>query len=60
MSVTAEGIETPAVLAALADLGCDTGQGYLVSRPLPESDFEAFASTWRLGLTRADHSEART
>lgn len=60
MSVTAEGIETTAVLAALADLGCDTGQGYLVSRPLPDSDFEEFASTWRLGLTRADHSEART
>ena len=30
----AEGIETPAQLSALADLGCDVGQGYLFARPV--------------------------
>lgn len=36
--VIAEGIETPAQLAQLRDLGCVLGQGYLLARPLgPES-----------------------
>jgi diguanylate cyclase (GGDEF)-like protein len=34
LHVVAEGIETPAVLERLIELGCDTGQGYLISRPL--------------------------
>ena len=32
--VVAEGVETPAVLHALARLGCDTVQGYLVGKPV--------------------------
>jgi diguanylate cyclase (GGDEF)-like protein len=35
LTVVAEGIETQAVLSRLAALGCDTGQGYVISRPLP-------------------------
>ena len=35
MNVVAEGIETEAQLARLIDAGCDTGQGFLFSRPLP-------------------------
>ena len=35
LNVVAEGIETEAVLDRLAALGCDTGQGYVISRPLP-------------------------
>ncbi|HXP36680.1 MAG TPA: EAL domain-containing protein [Solirubrobacteraceae bacterium] len=34
LDVVAEGIETAAVLERLVELGCDTGQGYLISRPL--------------------------
>jgi EAL domain-containing protein (putative c-di-GMP-specific phosphodiesterase class I) len=34
LSVTAEGIETLEQLARLRDLGCNHGQGYLLSRPL--------------------------
>ncbi len=34
LHVVAEGIETDAVLDRLAELGCDTGQGYVISRPL--------------------------
>ena len=33
--VIAEGIETPAQLAALRTLGCPRGQGYLFAKPLP-------------------------
>src|SRR5664279_919011 len=34
LRVVAEGIETQAVFEHLAELGCETGQGYLISRPL--------------------------
>ncbi len=39
MSVIAEGVETEGQLACLQDLGCDTFQGYLFSRPLPVEQF---------------------
>ncbi|WP_243247143.1 bifunctional diguanylate cyclase/phosphodiesterase [Pseudomonas maioricensis] len=39
-TVTAEGIETPEQLAFLRNAGCDTGQGYLISRPMPVDEFE--------------------
>ena len=38
--VVAEGVETADVRAALAALGCRTGQGYLFSRPRPSDDLE--------------------
>jgi diguanylate cyclase (GGDEF)-like protein len=42
LHVVAEGIETQAVLEHLIELGCDTGQGYLISRPLTASDLTAW------------------
>lgn len=38
MQVIAEGIETHEGLAVLRELGCDLGQGYLFSRPMPGKD----------------------
>ncbi|MBD2108656.1 EAL domain-containing protein [Nodosilinea sp. FACHB-13] len=35
LPTVAEGIETPAQMAALKSMGCDIGQGFLFSRPLP-------------------------
>ena len=37
LSVTAEGIEHPAQLERLVDLGCDFGQGFLFGQPQPAS-----------------------
>jgi EAL domain-containing protein (putative c-di-GMP-specific phosphodiesterase class I) len=34
LTVLAEGVETPAQLAKVAELGCDLYQGYLMSRPV--------------------------
>jgi len=42
MDVVAEGIEVPAQLARLKEMGCESGQGYLFSRPLPKSAAEAW------------------
>ena len=40
MRIFAEGIETEAQLAILKNLGCDYGQGYLMSKPLPVEQME--------------------
>ena len=40
LTVVAEGIETPGQLAALGEMGCDLGQGYLLARPLPAAEVE--------------------
>jgi EAL domain-containing protein (putative c-di-GMP-specific phosphodiesterase class I) len=51
LSVTAEGIETATQERSLRSLGCDTGQGYLFSRPLSESEALAFiAADAEMGL----------
>ncbi len=34
----AEGVETPAQLAALREMGCDFAQGNLLSRPLESEE----------------------
>ena len=41
--VVAEGVETDAQREYLKAIGCDFMQGYLVSRPLPPSEFVAFS-----------------
>ncbi len=45
LTVVAEGIETEAVLSHLVGLGCDTGQGYLISRPQPADALTASLKT---------------
>ena len=42
LKVIAEGVEDEATQTRLRELGCDTAQGYHISRPLPGKDF----STW--------------
>jgi diguanylate cyclase (GGDEF)-like protein len=39
-SVTAEGVETVEALRTLTTLGCDTVQGYLLSRPVAPADLD--------------------
>ncbi|MBI2307364.1 MAG: EAL domain-containing protein [Rhodocyclales bacterium] len=44
LKVVAEGVESEASLALLAELGCDEAQGFFFSRPLPPDELER----WRL------------
>ena len=45
LSVVGEGIETEAQRELLAAAGCNYGQGFLFSRPIPEDDFFDFLSS---------------
>ncbi len=40
LPVIAEGVETKAQLDFLSSIGCDEGQGYYFSRPIPVDEFE--------------------
>ena len=42
MDLIAEGIETANQKERLAEMGCQMGQGYLFSKPMPASDVPAW------------------
>jgi diguanylate cyclase (GGDEF)-like protein len=58
LKVTAEGIEDEESLNILHKYGCNTGQGYFISRPVPADEIEAFYkdSRWAPKVT-SDSSE---
>ena len=50
-AVIAEGIESPAQLSKLRELGCGFGQGYLLARPLSPEMAEAWLADERLAVS---------
>jgi diguanylate cyclase (GGDEF)-like protein len=48
LDIVAEGVERPASLRVLRDLGCDAAQGYLIARPMPLSDLVGWSARYRL------------
>jgi EAL domain-containing protein (putative c-di-GMP-specific phosphodiesterase class I) len=42
LDVVAEGVESELTLGLLEEMGCDIGQGFLFSRPLPYERLEAW------------------
>ncbi|OFA06771.1 bifunctional diguanylate cyclase/phosphodiesterase [Duganella sp. HH101] len=59
LRVVAEGIESEAVWRLLAELGCDQGQGYFMSRPIPGDQLIAWLEKWRapIAIPAPDYSE---
>jgi EAL domain-containing protein (putative c-di-GMP-specific phosphodiesterase class I) len=55
LEVTAEGVEDGATAAALADLRCDTLQGYHYSPPLPNAKFVAWLESYRADADKRRH-----
>ncbi len=51
--VTAEGVDDPAALDYLCDIGCDHAQGYLISRALPADEFGRFVAAGRWPMPTA-------
>lgn len=54
IEIVAEGVETPAHIEVLRDLGCNVLQGYALARPMPASELLGFVSErrWMAGLTQ--------
>ncbi|RZJ10903.1 MAG: EAL domain-containing protein [Rubrivivax sp.] len=47
LAVVAEGLETAKAWAMLSRLGCDEGQGYYISKPMPHEQFIEWAKAWQ-------------
>ncbi len=54
INVLAEGIETPEIQQQLIDMGCQYGQGFLISRPLPATKIVEWldATDWNTNHSR--------
>jgi diguanylate cyclase (GGDEF)-like protein len=60
VATVAEGIEDAAQLTALKELGCDYGQGYLLSRPIDAGSFRRFMRDSELERRRSGRDKAST
>jgi EAL domain-containing protein (putative c-di-GMP-specific phosphodiesterase class I) len=49
LTAVAEGVETADQVAALRTLGCDVGQGFFFSDPLPATEIDALWGAQLLG-----------
>jgi EAL domain-containing protein (putative c-di-GMP-specific phosphodiesterase class I) len=59
LKVTAEGVETKAVLDRLRSLGCDVAQGFVVAGPLPPEEFFTWLYRQRLAANLDSAREHR-
>jgi diguanylate cyclase (GGDEF)-like protein len=57
LRVVAEGIESEAVWRLLAELGCDQGQGYFMSRPIPGDQLIPWLEKWRAPIALGSETE---
>ena len=55
LKVVAEGVENLAVWDLLAKMGCDQGQGYFISRPMPAEQFAGWLAGWEAPQSQAAH-----
>ena len=46
LKVVAEGIENKMTWDLLKEMGCDLGQGFYMSRPIPAENFIAWMENW--------------
>jgi diguanylate cyclase len=46
LRVVAEGLENTGIWSLLAGMGCDQGQGYYISKPMPSDQFAGWLAAW--------------
>lgn len=56
LTVCAEGVESQQVLDYLRDIGCDSAQGFFISRPIPSKDVVAFLDAQNAETSKAEVS----
>jgi predicted signal transduction protein with EAL and GGDEF domain len=59
LKVVAEGVEDKDTMDLLKILRCDTAQGYLISKPIPAKDFEAWLKSQNSQAKLARHPSSR-
>jgi len=52
ISVVAEGVESQEIWDLLVEWGCDAGQGFLISRPMPSADLGIWIDKWQLDAAK--------
>jgi EAL domain-containing protein (putative c-di-GMP-specific phosphodiesterase class I) len=57
LAVIAEGVETPAQVQCLTEIGCDEMQGYVIARPMPAAQFERWLADYRGRASRGAHAQ---
>lgn len=60
LSVVAEGVDSERTLALLREWGCDVAQGFLICKPLPPADLEAWLASDACRRFRQRVETART
>jgi diguanylate cyclase len=58
LKVVAEGLENLAVWELLAKMGCDQGQGYYISKPMPAEQLAGWLETWTPPQLQAESDTA--
>lgn len=56
LKVVAEGIENKQVWTLLKSMGCDLGQGYLMSKPMPAANLLVWMRNWNAQIVHAEIS----
>ena len=57
LRAVAEGVEDQGLLTRLTELGCDTAQGYHISRPLPAERLERWLESYPLRGSGSETSD---
>lgn len=55
LKVVAEGIETEETIKQLAEMGCDEGQGYYISKPMSVRDFGVWLERWQNQISQMEY-----
>jgi len=59
LEVIVEGVESPAQFNKLMKLGCDTGQGYGIGRPMPVTEAIGWLNSYGAKPTQARHGQTQ-
>lgn len=59
LTVTAEGVENEASLQLLRSYGCNTIQGYYISKPIPQNEFATWLNDWQKQQTNSESDDKK-
>jgi len=60
MKIVAEGVETQSTFELLKEMGCDIAQGYFLSRPISENDYQLWLDENQHRITMQETQQTQT